>query len=92
MEPCGIPMLIGWKSDKIEFTSIYLSLHRVPKDVGSMNKISPSIPILSNPIILQEGAAINDIIFPSRLPCLLVPGTISLRMRLGRHMLLTLQT
>ena len=29
---------------------IYLSLHLVPKDVGSMNKISPSIPILSIPI------------------------------------------
>ena len=44
---------------------IYLSLHRVPKDVGSMNKISPSIPILSIPISLEKGAASNDIIFPS---------------------------
>ena len=40
-------------------------LHHVPKDVGSMNKISPSIPILSIPISLEEGAASNDIIFPS---------------------------
>ena len=71
--------------------SIYLSLHRVPKNVGSMNKISPSIPILSVPISLEEGAASNDIIFPS-LPCLLVPGTISIRMHFGRHMLLILQT
>ena len=46
-------------------SSIYLSLHRVPKDVGSMNKISPSVPILSFPISLEEGAASNDIIFPS---------------------------
>ena len=46
-------------------TLIYLSLHRVPKDAGSMNKISPSIPILSIPISLEEGAASNDIIFPS---------------------------
>ena len=46
-------------------TSIYLSLHRVPKDVGSMNKISPPIPILSIPISLEEGAASSDIIFPS---------------------------
>ena len=44
---------------------IYLSLHRVPKDVGSKNKISPFIPILSIPISLEEGAASNDIIFPS---------------------------
>ena len=36
-----------------------------PKRVGSMNKISPSIPILSIPISLEEGAASNDIIFPS---------------------------
>ena len=45
--------------------SIYLSLHRVPKDVGSMNKISQSVPILSIPVSLKEGAASNDIIFPS---------------------------
>ena len=45
--------------------SIYLSLHHVPKDISSMNKISPSIPILSIPISLEEGAASNDIIFPS---------------------------
>ena len=50
------------------YQSIYLSLHRVPKDVGSMNKIRTSIPILSSPISLKEGAASNDIIFPS-LPC-----------------------
>ena len=30
-----------------------------------MNKISPSIPILNIPISLEEGAANNDIIFPS---------------------------
>ena len=30
-----------------------------------MNKINPSIPILSNPICLEEGAASNDIICPS---------------------------
>ena len=30
-----------------------------------MNKINPSIPILSNPICLEEGVASNDIIFPS---------------------------
>ena len=52
-----------------------------------MSKISPSIPILSNPISLEEGAASNDIISSSHLflglPCLLVPGTISIRMRLG---------
>ena len=30
-----------WNSFEFEF---YLSLHRVPEDVGSMNKISPSIP------------------------------------------------
>ena len=47
------------------YLSIYLSLHRVPKDVGSMNKSNRSIPILSNPICLKEGAASNDIIFPS---------------------------
>ena len=47
--------------------SCHLSLHRVPKDVGSMNKISPSVPILSIPISLEEGAASNDIIFPSLL-------------------------
>ena len=46
-------------------SAIYLSLHGVPKDVGSLNKISPSIPILSIPISLEEGAASNDIIFPS---------------------------
>ena len=44
---------------------IYLSLHRVPKDVGSMNKISPSIHILSIPISLEEGTASNDIILSS---------------------------
>ena len=47
------------------YCRIYLSLHCVPKDVGSMNKISPPIPILSIPISLEEGAASNDIIFPS---------------------------
>ena len=59
-----------------------------------MNKISPFIPILRIPLSLEEGAASNDIIFPS-LPwssCLLVPGTISIRMRFGRRMLLILQT
>ena len=30
-----------------------------------MNNISPSIPILSIPISLEESAASNDIIFPS---------------------------
>ena len=44
--------------------SIYLCTMSL-KDVGSMNKISPSIPILSIPISLEEGAASNDIIFPS---------------------------
>ena len=43
----------------------HLFLHHVPKDVGSMNKISPSVPILSIPLSLEEGAASNDIIFPS---------------------------
>ena len=54
-------------SVKIQYIveSIYLSLHHVPKDVGSMNKISLSIPILSIPISLEEGVASNDIIFPS---------------------------
>ena len=56
-----------------------------------MNKISPSIPILSIPISLEEGAASNDIIFPS-LPWSFLSGTISIRMRLGRRMLLILQT
>ena len=45
--------------------SIYLSLHRVLKDVGSMDKISPSIPVLSIPISLEECTASSDIIFLS---------------------------
>ena len=61
-------MLVGAASSKhikSAYLSIYLSLHRVPKEVGSMNKISPSIPFLSNHISLKEGVASNDIIFPS---------------------------
>ena len=57
------------------YVSIYLSLHRVPKDIGSMNKISPSIPILCIPISLEEGAASSDIIFPSLLWSSLSVGT-----------------
>ena len=49
----------------LHLLSIYLYLHRVPKDVGSMNEISPSVPILSIPISLEEGAASNDIIVSS---------------------------
>ena len=44
--------------------SIYLCTMSL-KNLGSMNKISSSIPILSIPISLEEGAASNDIIFPS---------------------------
>ena len=51
--------------DVAHYLSIYLSLPRIPKNVGSVNKISPFIPILSIPISLEEGAASNDIIFPS---------------------------
>ena len=39
-------------------------------------KISPSIPILSIPISLEEGAASNDIIFPSLPWSSLSVGTI----------------
>ena len=62
-------MLVDWsvecKTCGSIYLSIYLSLHRVPEDVGSMNKICPSVPILSIPISLEEGAASNDIFFPS---------------------------
>ena len=54
-----------YQSNTEYHTIINLSLHRVPKDVGSMNKISTSIPILSLSISLKEGAASNDTIFPS---------------------------
>ena len=74
--------------------SIYLSLHRVPMDVSSMNKISPSVPILSIPYALRKvlPAMISFSHLFLGLPCLLVPGTISIRMRLGRRMLLILHT
>ena len=44
---------------------IYLSLHRVPEDVGSANKFRPCISILGNPVYHVESGASHDVIFPS---------------------------